>query len=67
MVLTAMIVVLYAWFAFKSSAEKPDIVRKYYIQFCNKLSRAGFVRKPDQGPVNYLKYVVKNRPDLKKK
>jgi len=65
LVLIGIIVIIYAWFALKSPYEKPDAVKKYYSQFCKKLSRAGFMRKPDQGPIDYAEYVSKNRPDLK--
>jgi transglutaminase-like putative cysteine protease len=65
LVLIGIIVIIYAWFALKSPYEKPDTVKKYYALFCKKLSRAGFLRKPDQGPIDYAEYVSKNRPDLK--
>lgn len=60
-----MVVAAYAWIVLKSPRQKPDVIKKYYVLFCAKLARAGFLRKPDQGPVEYVKYVVKNRPDLK--
>ncbi len=59
-----MIVALYAWFALKSSKQKPDIVKKYYLQFCQKLSRAGFEKQANLGPIDYANYISKNRPDL---
>jgi transglutaminase-like putative cysteine protease len=60
-----MIVIIYAWFSLKSPQQKPDAVKKYYLQFCQKLSRAGFEKQANQGPVDYAKYISKNRPDLK--
>jgi hypothetical protein len=63
----AAAVALYAGIALKSSRKKPDKIRKYYTLFCKKLSRAGFNRKPDQGPMDYAADVIKNRPDLKRR
>ncbi len=65
LVLIGMIVIAYAWFALKSPRQKPDVVKKYYIQFSKKLTRAGFEKKTDQGPIDYAEYVSENRPDLK--
>lgn len=60
-----MIVGTYAWFALKPPRQKPNAVKKHYVRFCGKLSRAGFERKADQGPIDYMNRVLKNRPDLK--
>lgn len=67
LVLIGVIVGVYAWLALKPYKPKPDVVKRYYALFCEKLARAGFARKPGQGPVDYVKYVAKNRPDLKKR
>jgi hypothetical protein len=64
LVLIGMIIGFYAWFVLKSFKQKPDIVKKYYLQFCQKLSRAGFEKQANQGPIDYAKYISKNRPDL---
>ncbi len=64
-IIVSMLISAYAWFVLKSPRRKPDAVKKYYTRFCEKLSRAGFERKPGQGPVDYVKYVSANRPDLK--
>jgi transglutaminase-like putative cysteine protease len=58
------IVGLYAWFATRTPRQKADAVKKYYTRFCEKLARSGLARPLDQGPVDYMKTVVKNRPDL---
>lgn len=65
-VLCFAIVGLYVWFASRPPGEKPDDVKKYYARFCEKLARAGLARPLDQGPVDFMKSVVKQRPDLEK-
>jgi hypothetical protein len=65
-ILSFAIVGLYVWFASRSPGEKPDAVKKYYARFCEKLALAGLARPLDQGPVDFMKSVVKQRPDLEK-
>jgi hypothetical protein len=67
LVVLAAAVTLYAYIAMRSPRRKPDRIRKYYKVFCKKLSRAGFDRKPDQGPMDYAAWVTRNRPDLKRR
>jgi transglutaminase-like putative cysteine protease len=67
LVLIGVIVGVYAWLSLKPNKPKPDVVKRHYALFCEKLARAGFARNPGQGPVDYVKYVAKNRPDLKKR
>ncbi len=31
---------------------------------CRKLSNVGLPRRPDQGPIDFLEYIIANRPDL---
>jgi protein-glutamine gamma-glutamyltransferase len=64
--LAGMIIGGYAWFFLRPPRQKPDTVQKYYARYCEKLARAGFARKPDQGPIDYMQLVLKNRPDLQK-
>ncbi|RJP46368.1 MAG: DUF3488 domain-containing protein [Desulfobacteraceae bacterium] len=64
--LAGMIIGGYAWFFLRPPRQKPDAVQKYYARYCEKLARAGFARKPDQGPIDYMQLVLKNRPDLQK-
>lgn len=64
--LAGMIIGGYAWFFLRPPRRKPDAVQKYYARYCEKLARAGFARKPDQGPIDYMQLVLKNRPDLQK-
>ncbi len=63
--LAFVIIGSYAFFVLKSPSEKPDAVTKYYARFCGKLARAGLARKPHMGPLDYVKFVSKNRPELK--
>jgi len=66
-VLAGMIIGAYAWFSLRSPRRKPDAIEKYYARYCEKLATTGFARKPDQGPIDYMQYVSKNRPDLQNK
>ncbi len=59
------IVAAYAGFVLISFKDKPDTVTKYYAIFCSTLSKAGYPRAPNQGPVDYAVYVSENQPDLK--
>ncbi len=65
LVVLSAAVAFYFWSAMRIPRRKPDRIRKIYEIFCKKLARAGFARKPDQGPVDYAAWVAKQRPDLK--
>jgi transglutaminase-like putative cysteine protease len=65
LMLAGVIIGIYAFFVLKSPREKSDAVKKNYARFCEKLARAGLARNPHMGPLDYVNYVSKNRPDLK--
>lgn len=44
---------------------KTDPVRDLYENFCGKLGRSGFQKKPGQGPRDYAAEVIRKRPDLR--
>jgi transglutaminase-like putative cysteine protease len=47
-------------------ADRPsDITVRAYDRFCRKMARAGFRRKPSEGPSDFARRVVAGRPDLK--
>ena len=48
----------------RSGPVETEKVQKYYSQFCKKLARAGIARRPEQGPVDYARQVIKKRKDL---
>jgi protein-glutamine gamma-glutamyltransferase len=41
----------------------PSIVRDYR-RFCHKLAMVGLPRRPNEGPLNYAKRILRKRPDL---
>jgi transglutaminase-like putative cysteine protease len=67
LVVIAAAVAVYFWSAMRIPQRKPDRIRKTYEKFSKKLARAGFERKPDQGPVDYAAWVATHRPDLKRR
>jgi protein-glutamine gamma-glutamyltransferase len=62
--MAGMILGACAWVTMRPTRFRTDPVEKYYARFCDKLARAGLPRKPHQGPVDYLRDVVKHRPEL---
>jgi len=67
LVLIVVIFSVYAFFSFMPEKQKPDKVRKYYRLFTEKLKKIGVERKSDMGPLAYLAYISKFRPDLSHK
>ncbi len=62
--LAGVIVGVYIWFTLRPARPALDPIEKYYGRFCEKLARSGLPRSPHQGPVDYRRYILKNRPDL---
>ena len=56
--------VYFLWIS-KSGRAQKDAVQKAYLSFCTRLARAGLVRRPSQGPLDYASMVVALRQDLK--
>ncbi len=46
---------------------RKDSVQETYDLFCQKLSRVGIVRRPSQGPLDFARYVQRQRKDLSDK
>ncbi len=53
-----------AFWVLRTPPRKPDVIRKHYALFCEKLNRAGLGRKPGMGPFTYAAFAAENRPDL---
>lgn len=43
-----------------------DPVLRLYLQFCARLEKAGFVREANEGPEDFARRVIRQRPDLAK-
>lgn len=43
---------------------RPDPVQRAWLTFCRKLARAGLVRRPQEGPLDFARRVARARPDL---
>jgi hypothetical protein len=57
MIVTAAILML-------RSRQRSDPVTRLYGQFCKKLEKAGFERRPYEGPVDYARRITLAREDL---
>ena len=55
---------LYVWGYRKRRTPLRDPVQAGYRKFCRKLARCHVPRRPDQGPLDYLKSIQGNRLDL---
>ncbi|MFC1812114.1 DUF3488 and DUF4129 domain-containing transglutaminase family protein [Thermodesulfobacteriota bacterium] len=57
----------YFFIVFKKASRKRDAVQQIYTAFCTKLGKAGFPRRPEQGPLDYARMVSSARKDLEKR
>jgi transglutaminase-like putative cysteine protease len=48
----------------KKNPETRDPVAVSWDRFCQKLEKAGLTRQPDQGPVDFLHHIERQRPTL---
>ena len=48
----------------RDRAPPPSTVVRDYRRFCHKLAKLGLARRPNEGPLNYAKRVIRKRPDL---
>jgi transglutaminase-like putative cysteine protease len=44
---------------------RSDPVQDAYLKLCTRLERLGIPRRPDQGPLDYLKTIEQKRPELR--
>lgn len=49
---------------FRLPADEKDEIGRAWIAYCRKLAAAGFPRHPAQGPVDYMRHIVSQRPEL---
>jgi hypothetical protein len=43
---------------------RSDPVQDAYLKLCSRLERMGIPRRPDQGPLDYLRTIEQKRPEL---
>ena len=53
-----------SFFLLRKQKPLQDQLSLSWIEFCHKLTRIGLERKQEQGPVDFMKFVVSQRPDL---
>ena len=64
LLLLAAAVVLFSLALLSQPKPARDEIAESWNDFCLKLARIGLVRRPEQGPVDYLRLVTGRRPDL---
>lgn len=57
-------ILIVALFVFRRNHRTLSPVNRAYIQFCRKLARCGFVRRPEESAQNYSLRISEQRPDL---
>lgn len=64
LVLLAAAVVLFSLILLYRPKPAGDGIAAAWDDFCRKMTRIGLGRRPDQGPLDYLRYIAGERPDL---
>lgn len=60
--LVPLLILLLRW----RSRVKPDPVQRDYGIFCRRLARKGIVRLPHEGPEDFARRIIRQRPDLQR-
>lgn len=60
--LVALLILLVQW----RDRVRPDPVQGAYRKFCRRLARRGMVRLPHEGPKDFARRVIRQRPDLQR-
>ncbi len=58
-----VLVLVFAAFLFYPRRHKDPVVQ-LYCRFCSKLAKRGLRRDPHEGPMNYARRVIRERPEL---
>jgi hypothetical protein len=61
--LVSLVVSIQAWILFHRKKISNQAVRQYQ-KYCLRLSRAGIIRSPSEGPNSFARRVIQLRPDL---
>ncbi len=59
-------IIFFAVGIYKKQSIKSDPVKKAYDIFCKKLAKKGFVRKPGQGPLDFMEQAIRKMPEAEK-
>lgn len=60
---TLLIILVFSLF-FRPAKPARDLTAEAWLDFCRKMERIGLPRRPDQGPLDYLEHISRQRPDL---
>ncbi len=60
-------VILFAIGIYKKKTVKSDPAKKAYDIFCKKLAKKGIVRRPCQGPLDFVEQLIKKLPQAEEK
>jgi len=64
LVALSAVVLVVSFFLLRRQKILQDQLSLAWIEFCQKMARIGLQRKPEQGPVDYMEFVLSRRPDL---
>lgn len=53
------------WWAVRRERGDADVVDRAYARLCTRLGRLGFVRAPSEGPADYLRRLLQQRPQAR--
>jgi hypothetical protein len=60
---TLALILVFALF-FRPEEAAQDLTAEAWLDFCRKMERIGLVRRPEQGPLDFLEHICRLRPDL---
>jgi len=60
---TLILILVFALF-FRPKEPVRDLTAEAWLDFCRKMERIGLPRRPAQGPLDYLRHICQQRPDL---
>ena len=63
---TLVIILLFTLF-FRPREPARDLTAEAWLDFCRKMERIGLPRRPEQGPLDFLAHITRQRPDLAEK
>lgn len=64
LVVSGIVIVLVNLYLYRRKRKPGSDIADTWSEFCRKLARIGLPRSPEQGPLAYLKYITKHRPEL---
>jgi len=59
-----LVTLIYAFFLLRPK-KSVDPAQEFYLRFCRRLARAGMVRAPHEGAIDFAQRCARSRPDLK--